>query len=184
MSTSNWTDAIQMNKTLRLFAVFQEVVVTPWKGVGSDDLKNLGLVSLYDRLYLYPLLLSVSWYVLLALSKHSLSNDISERRLLIDSGIFLRSGIAFETGCFWILILFSHLTLLVFRWKNFLTFIVLLCPIRLFHAYPYPFKGKWNPLKNLCSVNCILFPCFFCLILVAVFAFQFTFLSVPFNLRT
>lgn len=66
MSTSNWTDAIQMNKTLRLFAVFQEVVVTPWKGVGSDDLKNLSLVSLYDRLYLYPLLLSVSWYVLLA----------------------------------------------------------------------------------------------------------------------
>ena len=57
MSTSNWTDAIQMNKTLRLFAVFQEVVVTPWKGVGSDDLKNLSLVSLYDRLYLYPLLL-------------------------------------------------------------------------------------------------------------------------------
>ena len=89
-----------MNKTLRLFAVFQEVVVTPRKGVGSDDLKNLGLVSLYDRLYLYPLLLSVSWYVLLALSKHSLSNDISERRLLIDSGIFLRSGIAFETGVF------------------------------------------------------------------------------------
>ena len=100
MSTSNWTDAIQMNKTLRLFAVFQEVVVTPWKGVGSDDLKNLGLVSLYDRLYLYPLLLSVSWYVLLALSKHSLSDDISERCLLIDSGIFLRSGIAFETGVF------------------------------------------------------------------------------------
>lgn len=91
---------------------------------------------------------------------------------------------SFWDGCFWILILFSHLTLLVFRWKNFLTFIVLLCPIRLFHAYPYPFKGKWNPLKNLCSVNCILFPCFFCLILVAVFAFQFTFLSVPFNLRT
>ena len=87
-------------KLLCLFAVFQEVVVTPWKGVGSDDLKKLGLVSLHDRLYLYPLLLSASWYVLLALSKHFLSDDISERHLLIDSGIFLRSGIAFEMGVF------------------------------------------------------------------------------------
>ena len=51
----------------------------------------LGLVSLSDRLYLYPLLLSASWYVLLTLSKHSLSDDISERRWLTDSGIFLRT---------------------------------------------------------------------------------------------
>ena len=32
----------------------------------------------------------MSWYVLLALLKHSFSDDISEKRLLIDSGIFLR----------------------------------------------------------------------------------------------
>ena len=36
----------------------------------------LGLVSLYDRLFLYPLLLSASWYVLLALSKLASHADV------------------------------------------------------------------------------------------------------------
>ena len=37
-----------------------------------------------------PLLLSASWYMVLALSKHCRSDDISESRLLMESGMFFR----------------------------------------------------------------------------------------------
>ena len=47
--------------------------------------------ALWLRGPLVVLLLSASWYVLFALSKHSLSDDISQRRLLIDSGMFLKT---------------------------------------------------------------------------------------------
>ena len=85
--------------------------------------------------------------------------------------------IFWDNGYFWIL--FSHLTLAAFRWK--ISQPLKFCFARLFHAYRYPLKGKWNPFKNFCSVNRKLFPCTILLTIVAVFASQVKFLSDPFK---